>query len=481
MGSIRFGGRLTDLRNVVIGETESLCPICFRQIAARKETRGADVVMVKDCPAHGSFEVLLWRGAPEMASWNRPKEPVLPPVCYADVHRGCPYDCGLCSDHRQLPCSVVLEITHLCNLQCPVCFSDAGSRDLEDPDLEQIEFWYRQAYAVAGPCSIQLSGGEPTLRDDLPAIIRIGKQLGFSFIQLNTNGVRLASNSGYAQNLKDAGLTTVYLQFDGVDDNVYRTLRGKPLLGEKLLAIEHCGQAGLGVVLVPTLVPGVNTDAIGAIVKLGVNLAPVVRGIHFQPVSYFGRYPGAADHPRMTLPEVMRALEAQTEGNVRVSDFAPPGCEHSLCSFHSTYIRQANGRLKLITGKANDAYCSPRKSAGAGRTIDLVSKRWALQPLQKPQEDSDRGVEKQSGAGCNCGCTVPEKPLDLDTFLEAARNRSFTISAMAFQDAWNIDLERLKSCCISVVAPDGRLVPFCAYNMTSAQGESLYRKRCESV
>lgn len=432
--------------------------------------------MVKRCPDHGPFETLLWRGEPSMESWKRSKETVHPSVCYSKIEHGCPFDCGICPEHRQLPCSVLLEITHRCNLRCPVCFADSGRQNGEDPDLEEIEFWYKQVLAVAGPCSIQLSGGEPTLRDDLPAIVAMGRRLGFSFIQVNTNGVRLASESNYAQILKDTGLATVFLQFDSVDDTGYRTLRGRPLLEEKLLAIEHCGKAGLAVILVPTLVPGINTQAIGAIMKLALEFKPVVRGIHFQPISYFGRYPTEVfDRHRITLPEVMRALEEQTEGAVKVFDFAPPGCEHALCSFHGSFVRLAKGKLRPITGKADYSCCTPRNAEGARRTIELVSRQWSFPGAQKTEQVSYQGTTMPSG-DCQCDHPMSEKPVSLDTFLEQARDRSFTISCMAFQDVWNIDLQRLKGCCIFVVSPDGRLVPFCAYNITSATGQTLYRK-----
>jgi 7,8-dihydro-6-hydroxymethylpterin dimethyltransferase len=138
---------------------------------------------------------------------------------------------------------------------------------------------------------VQLSGGEPTVRDDLPEIIRHARQAGCAHIQLNTNGIRLGQDREYAGSLAEAGLSFVFLQFDGMDDEVYRILRGKPLLDIKKKAITHCGESGIGVTLVPTLVPEVNIRQIGAIIDYGISLSPWVRGVHFQPVSFFGRIP----------------------------------------------------------------------------------------------------------------------------------------------------------------------------------------------
>ena len=346
-------------------ETESLCPVCLKRIKATRLLRGDEVFLAKECGDHGSFRTVIWRGEPSMAEWRRPKDPVHPDLCYGTVEKGCPFDCGLCNAHEQLPCSVLLEVTDRCNLHCAVCFADSGRGEAEDPSLENISWLLERAMATAGPCNLQLSGGEPTLRDDLPEIVEVARRIGYSFIQVNTNGLRLASDRAYVRRLLDAGLSSVFLQFDGVDDEIYRSLRGRALLHQKLRAVKNCGETGLGVVLVPTLVRGVNTDSIGAIVRQALQLAPTVRGIHFQPVSYFGRFPEqSGDEGRFTLPELMRCLEEQTGGLVKVTDFSPPGCEHAHCSFHATYMRSAEGGLRPLGAGKGDSCCSADLGAG---------------------------------------------------------------------------------------------------------------------
>ena len=106
--------------------TESVCPVCLRRIPALITERGVEMVMGKECPDHGRFETPVWRGIPSMESWRRPKPLARPKACYTEVVSGCPFDCGLCADHEQLPCSVLLEVTQRCNLRCPLCFADAG-------------------------------------------------------------------------------------------------------------------------------------------------------------------------------------------------------------------------------------------------------------------------------------------------------------------------------------------------------------------
>ena len=221
--------------------TASLCPVCLARLDARRVLRGPAVYLEKACPEHGFFATRIWDGEPAFTGWQRPKIPTRPPHCARPVDKGCPFDCGLCPDHRQRSCTIILEVTQRCNLACPVCYADAGRRDSTDPSLDTIAEWYAAARRAGTGSNIQLSGGEPTLRDDLPGIVSMGREAGFGFIQINTNGLRLARDPAFVRGLKAAGLSSVFLQFDGTDDAIYRKLRGRDLLEDKLAAIEACG------------------------------------------------------------------------------------------------------------------------------------------------------------------------------------------------------------------------------------------------
>ena len=438
--------------------TESLCPQCLARISGERRQEGDDLFLVKRCLEHGEFTALIWRGGPDPAGWSRPKAVVRAPSPHQGASRGCPFDCGICSEHRQQSCTVLIEVTYRCNLSCPFCFADSGTWSTPDPSLDDLAARFRTALEKSGSQNIvQLSGGEPTMRDDLTEIIAVGRDIGFPFIQLNTNGVRLAEDPAYATELKRSGLFSVFLQFDGTDDRAYRAIRGRALLEQKLRAIEHCAAAGLGIVLVPTIVKDVNTDTIGSILKLALEYAPAVRGVHFQPAAYFGRHPEQpAVEERFTLPDLMRAIEQQTDGLIRADQFIPPGCEHPLCSFHGNFLRQDDGSLKPLSKQAVDC-CSGNgdENVGTGKAVSYVVNQWAA---PKP---------------VSC-CATKDS---LDAFLENHRSNTFAISAMAFQDVWSLDLERVQECCIHVAAPDGRMIPFCLYNLTSAEGIPLYRSR----
>lgn len=446
---------------LILSETQSLCPVCLKLLTAQRVLKGNQVYLEKNCPEHGNYSTVIWRGEPDFVSWERPKTPSYPQNPVTECERGCPFDCGLCPEHRQHTCTALLEITQNCNLGCPVCFASSEKKSQPDPEHKEIKKWCQAVMQASGPRNIQLSGGEPTMRKDLPFIIEMVRNQGFSFVQLNTNGIRLGQKPAYARELKKAGLASVFLQFDGSTEEIQRKMRGSDLLKIKIKAIENSIRAGLGVVLVPTLVPGINTNDLGKIIELALSLAPGVRGVHFQPVSYFGRFFHApVDHDRLTLPEIMQGLYEQTNGLLKVSDFHPPGCENALCSFSAAYVKTGSQSLAKLGGEAGQCNCANPESAalGAQRSVELVAERWSA-PDRK-----------------NCCPTRGQELLSLDDFLGMARNNTFTVSAMAFQDAWNLDLERVKDCCIHVVSPKGRLIPFCLYNLTNTQGKTLYRK-----
>ena len=176
-------------------------------------------------------------------------------------------------------------------------------------------------------------------------------------------------------------------------------------------------------------------------------------------MAYFGRFPATFKPNHVTLPEIMSGVAGQSDGKLSVSDFTPPGCEHALCSFSAKYILLENGDLKRLGDPASapcSCDCQPQPAEqGALKSIAVTARQWG----KVETSVSDRLL-----------------PLnDLDRFLQRARTHIFTVSGMAFQDCWSMNLERLRGCCIHVAQPDGRLIPFCAFNLTAADGVSIHR------
>lgn len=441
---------------MVIGTTESVCPVCLRRLKAEKRAEQDGIYMDKSCPEHGRFSTLIWEGdLRSYLHWSTESIREEQPVAPRGAEKGCPYDCGLCQEHQRKGCCVLLELTNRCNLRCAVCFASAGENPAKEPSLADIGRQFDMLMAHGGPFNIQLSGGEPTMRDDLPEILRLGREKGFSFFQLNTNGLRLAREPGYAESLKNAGLNTVFLQFDGVTDDVYLALRGRGLMKEKEASIANCAAAGLGIVLVPVIARGVNEEQVGEVLRYGLAHAPAVRGVHFQPISYFGRCALKRPAKPITIPKMLALIEEQTDGMMRAADFGGGGAENPYCSFHASYRRMADGTLKALARKSSGCCCT-----GSDDSREFVANQWSGAEEERVF-NTDGELEETSA---------------LDAFLAQIRQDTFAVSGMVFQDAYNLDLTRLKRCYICEMDEEFGMVPFCAYNLTNTEGRALYRK-----
>jgi uncharacterized radical SAM superfamily Fe-S cluster-containing enzyme len=436
----------------IIRRTFSVCPVCLKRLPADIVKEGQNYALEKTCPEHGRFSAVVWRGDfPAFESWCRGA----PPLAEAP---DCPTACGLCKDHLRKTCCALVEVTGRCNLKCPVCFASAGAGtsgagDGGEPSVPALSGVFRRL-AGEGNTFVQLSGGEPTVRDDLPEIVAAARDAGCDTVQLNSNGLRLGADPAYTKALRDAGLSFVFMQFDGTEDRIYKKLRGRPLLEQKTAAIRVCDENRIGVTLVPTVVPGVNDHNIGSIIDFGIKNSPAVRGVHFQPVSYFGRYPAPPlDKDRITLQEILRAIEKQTGGKLKIADFVPSACDHPRCGFHGDFVVLPKGVLLRLTAKTKKSTCCSSPSAGDTAHLknrNFVSRRWKRPDGNGPEpENADYR--------------------DLTAFLSRVRSHGFTVTAMAFQDAWTLDLERLRSCSLHVAA-GGKTIPFCANYLTAHTG-----------
>lgn len=308
-------------------QTESLCPYCLRRIPARRITIDDRVYLEKSCPEHGHLgKVLIWKNNPwPFGTWKRSSKEPSNHTAAAAAQNGCPYECGLCPNHQQATCSTIIEVTSQCNIHCPICFSLSKKEPGDQLDLHQMEQMLMAVRDSAGFNPLQLSGGEPTLRDDLPKIVSLARKMGFDHVQINTNGIRLAQDGAYAQSLKDAGVSDFFLQFDGLTNDVYHCIRKADLLPLKLRALERCAALKIGVILVPTLVKTINDNQIGAIIRFAKKWIPTVRGVHFQPMTYLGRYPNSPrNQDRILIPDILAAIENQTEGELKMDSFIPP-------------------------------------------------------------------------------------------------------------------------------------------------------------
>ncbi len=418
---------------LLIETTEGLCPACMRVVEAQILDQDGEVVMMKLCPEHGISRTSLWPNAEHYRWMNAFRLPLQPPKEKASVWGTCPKACGLCADHLRQPTLVEIEVTQRCNLRCPVCFVAAGQAPA-DPSLAQIEAMYMDILRQAGPqTSVQLTGGEPTVRADLAEILRGGRSLGFAAIEVNTNGLAIAHDPMYVRELAQAGLSGVYLQFDGLSSRAYKQIRGADLLKDKLQAIENCRAAGVQVVLAMTVVWGTNQDQIGKTLAFALENQDVVAGVAFQPAFTSGRF-DLVPEKRLSMGDVIFMLSEQSGGLIEPYDLWPLGCSHPLCS-SATYIVEQDGVKQPITR------------------------------LITPQEYIDN-FDPDSPQGS----VFP----DLAARHLPGLGQGLSVVVMNYMDAHTLDLKRLKECSMDVTMENGQLIPFCAYQLTDRRGRRLY-------
>lgn len=472
---------------------QSICPVCLNVIPARIFQEGGAVFMEKRCEAHGDFKDLYWSDASLYNKFIRYWYTGQGLDNSASFRQGCPFDCGICNNHLTGTLLANIDLTNRCNMACPICFADAGGRVYE-PTLDQIRSMMQVLRSERPvPCpAIQFSGGEPTVRDDLPQIVAMAKEMGFSQIQLATNGLRLAASIDLCRSLEKSGLNTVYLQFDGITPGPYLAVRGDNFLPVKRRAIENFRRAGqTSIVLVPTLVKGINDSQVGGIVRFASQNLDVVKGINFQPVSFAGRVDQQErKEKRITIPGLLLLLEEQTDNEITRDDFYPvpfvvpisqlltagsgelqPAFTVHPCCGAATYIYCFNDHLipinRFIDVEGLMEMIALEVESLNGSANGSISSIAKLKMKGKILREIPRFVDESKVPG-----DLNVTRMLLRVFTSGTResvrefhNRTLFVGAMHFQDAYNMDLERLQRCGIHYATPDGRLIPFCAYNV----------------
>lgn len=472
----------------VIKETKSICPECLKVLDATIFEENGKVYIKKTCPEHGFFQEVYWSDYEQYVraeklrydgeGLNNPRTKTV---------NGCPYDCGICPQHKSHTALAIIDVTNRCNLKCPVCFANAAAAGyVYEPTKEEIRKMLKNLRSndPVPATALQFSGGEPTIRNDLFELIRMAKELGFHHVEVNTNGLRLAQSVDFCRGLKEAGMSTIYLQFDGLTSDVYKFIRGIDLLDVKMKAIENCRKAGIdSVVLVVTLVKGVNDNQLGDIIRFAVQNFDVIRCINVQPVSLCGRLPERErEKMRITIPDFMRLVQEQTEGKIKMSDFYPVPTvvpvskavgalkdkryleftAHPHCGM-ATYIFVENGEIIPITRYGN-----------VDKFVNLMNKVYADASKGNKNKAKIRLIGALRYIKFGFLRKYVWRVLKEGSYqaLGDLQRKSILLSAMHFMDPYNFDLERVQRCVIHYAVPDGRIIPFCTMN-------SIHRPKIE--
>ena len=448
--------RKNDADYVFYELTRSICPDCRRVIDARVILRSNKVYMRKRCPTCGPFEALVYGNAEAYVANGKYNKPGTIPLLFGtETDRGCPHDCGLCPDHQQHTCLGIIEVNSVCNMDCPLCFSAAGPGF--SLTLEEVEAMLDDFVRTEGtPEVVQFSGGEPTLHPQIIDFVKAAKARGIRFVMINTNGRRLAHDDKFVAQLAEVR-PSFYFQFDGFDPKTGLALRGEAdIVEEKVRALDRLAAVGLNVTIVPAIERGVNEHEIGRIVDFAI-AHPAIRGINFQPAFHVGRHLRHDPMRRITIPDILELIAAQTAGRFIVSDFIPVPCCFPTCN-SVTYAFVDGDRVVPLPRIVNVYQYLDYLTNRAVPDFSLEI-RGALEGLWSSSSvaGSQKSVE-QLTLSCQA-CGLP----DAVTVGDLAKHMMM-IMVQDFMDPWTFNQKDLMKCCKEFLLPGGKQIPFCAYN-----------------
>lgn len=440
----------------------SLCATCLRRVDAKIVFKDGGVWMHKRCHRHGFQKVLL---ADDIGFYRRAREVYLKApeqvlACNTPVHWGCPYDCGICPDHEQHGCTLIIEVTDHCNLRCPTCYAASGPERVTHRSLAQIEAMLDRAVANEGqPAVLQLSGGEPTLHPEFFQIIEMVRTRPIQHLLLNTNGVRIATDPDFVEKLKQAYPDIeIYLQFDSFRRAAHQALRGADMTRIRSQALQQLNRLGLSTTLVSTIRRGVNDDELGATIDFALQ-QPCVRGVTFQPVQAAGRlegYAGGFDdkRDRLTLTEVRRLILEQSE-IFAPEDIVPVPCHAD--SVAMAYALKLGGQVLPLTGLVDEEFLlnSTRNTISYENEPAVRDKLFDLFSTRHSPLSQATAIDQFLHAAGDVG-----RSLSFDY------SNVFRVLIVQFMDAHSFDLRSIRKSCVHIVHPDGkRVIPFDTYNM----------------
>ncbi|HEX3685741.1 MAG TPA: radical SAM protein [Bryobacteraceae bacterium] len=436
----------------------SICSKCYRRAEGKIVFEEGSVYLLKRCAIHGNERVLM---ADDVAYYRRCREvflkpPEMPTRYNMPVRWDCPYDCGLCTDHEQHSCLTLVEITDHCNLKCPICYASSGPSRSQYRSVDQVKRMLDRIVENEGrPDVVQISGGEPTLHPELFRILDLAKERPIQHLMLNTNGIRIAREDGFAERLAEymPGFE-LYLQFDSFEPRALQELRGADLTSIRMEAIETLNRLGLSTSLVVTLKRGVNDHEIGRIIDWALE-QPCVRGVVLQPIQAAGRYENfdpARD--RLTLTEVRRKILEQTKV-FRAEDIIPVPCHPD--SLAMAYALKTNGGVAPLTGMID-----PKILIEGGRNTIVFEADESLQGQLFRLFSTNHSPTSSACTLRDLLCCLPHvsAPKNIDY------SNVFRVIIMQFIDAWAFDVRSIKKTCVHIAHPDGqRIIPFDTYNL----------------
>ncbi|MGC4117229.1 MAG: radical SAM protein [Myxococcales bacterium] len=462
--------------------TTAACAKCLELIDAKVVLEGGKVYLAKTCPKCGQSKALV----SEDASWYvgayaYSRAGSQPHQAARKQEKGCPQDCGLCTEHEQHTCVPIIEVTDHCNLACPICLVDnSQAHHLKREELKRI---IDGLIANEGLLeSLALSGGEPTSHPQILELIDEASRPEVGRVVLLTNGLRIGRDRAFAEQLKEKG-AYVILQLDGFTPQVHQALRGRDLTEEKAAALKALEELKIPTQLLATVARGVNEDQLGALVDLMLQKEHIV-SLNLQPLTLSGRGGatfGGDPLDRVTVPGIMKAIEAQTSGRIALTDFCPLPCPNPHCVALTYLLKLGDGSFVpfqrfadlrkhggLLRNSASIPALPEIEQALRDVTYDLFARQDEV-----PQSKGILAALRRTVDTMFSGVALPFKEA-----LKGGERQAKSIFIHHYMDAHDFDLERLRKCCNHYAQADGTLMPACGFNLFhrgAAQGAGTPR------
>lgn len=435
--------------------TKSLCPECLMLCDAKIVFQDAKVFMLKHCRTHGDSKVMI---ADDIEYYkhirNFNKQSEMPLKFNTKVHYGCPYDCGLCTDHEQHSCLTIVEVTDRCNLSCPTCYAMSSPHYGRHRTLDEINKMLDVVVVNEGePDVVQISGGEPTVHPDFFKILDLAKSKPIKHLMVNTNGIRIAKDITFVEKLASYMPDfEIYLQFDSFSPEVLTHLRGEDLTEVRKKAIDHLNRFNVSTTLVVTLQKGINDHEIGDILDYALK-QPCVRGVTFQPTQVAGRNDNYNDQQgRITLTEVRRNIYEQYP-LFTPEDLIPVPCNpDALCM---AYALKMDHEVIPLTHLIN-----PDDLLNNSKNTIVFEHDEKLKAHMLGLFSTGISVDCAEDSFGELMCCLPRVQSDHLNY-----NNLFRIIIMNFMDPLDFDVRAVKKSCVHIVSDQLKIVPFETMNI----------------
>jgi uncharacterized radical SAM superfamily Fe-S cluster-containing enzyme len=450
-------------------KTTSTCPSCLALLEAEVVIRDTRVFFKKDCKRCGPSEALVSEDARyHVQAYSFARAGTEPLEFTRPAKLGCPVDCGTCSDHEQHTCLPIIEVTDHCNLECPICIAD--NQHSSHMPLEVFERTIDGLIRAEGKCeSVAICGGEPTSHPRVFELIRAADRPEIGRVVLITNGLRIGRDVSFVRQIKDSG-AYVALQLDGFDAETHRVLRGRDLTEEKEAALRALKEFRIPTQLIFVAARGVNEHQIGQAVDLLLREEHIL-SLNFQPVAFTGKGGGRFAHDpmdRLTIPGVIEAVDRQTNGRIRKTDFAPLPCSHPQC-VSLTYLLRLNDGTYLPFPRFIDLRKHGsllRSSATLPATAEMHDiLHEVIHDVFAREDEIDRGPDILAALRRALNVMFPGRPLSAREDLRIGETQAKSVFLHHYMDPHDFDLERLRKCCHHYARADGRIMPACGFNL----------------